>query len=81
MRVKGDATSFEDGWFEQDQVLAWVSHVERLGRPARWGLGWERWAIATLSRMRLLPPLGRAVRALRGLVRQFVGSRAPSDGT
>jgi signal peptidase I len=81
LRVKGDATSFEDGWFEQDQVLARVAKVERLGRPVRWGLGRERWAIAALSRARLLPPLGRAVRALRGLVRRFGGSRDPLDGS
>ena len=58
VRIQGDSgLGYEDGLIPQANLLGRVTRIERSGQPVRLGLGPERYAIAWLSRARLLTPL------------------------
>lgn len=52
--IKGDNSSMIDGYFTQENILGYVSVIERNSKNFYPGLGREREVIAVLSRMRLL---------------------------
>jgi len=62
--IKGDSCFGADGLLGKDGIVGYVSSVEREGRRISFGLGWERVAIALLSRLGLLPALLRLWRLL-----------------
>lgn len=70
--TRGDATSGDDGWIDQEKVIGGVEGIERDGQPVRLGLGRGRSMIAVLSRVGLLLPL---LRPLRWLVRPSTSRR------
>jgi hypothetical protein len=56
--IQGDnGLEYEDGHIPQENLLGRVTRIERNGRSVCIGLGPERYAIAWLSRIRLLAPL------------------------
>ena len=54
--VKGDNSILPDGWIVWEQILGYVTHIDRLQRPVRFGLGVERRIIAFLSCYNFLIP-------------------------
>lgn len=53
--IKGDNIFEPDRSVRKENILGWVSRVERNNREFFWGAGLERLAIALLSRLNLLP--------------------------
>ena len=55
--MKPDNAMSADGWINQDEVIGMVQVIERVGNKIRFGLGWEKWLIAHLSRWNILMPI------------------------
>jgi len=53
--IKGDSLFYPDGFIPNENLLGFVSKVERKGRKVRLGLGKEEVLIVFLSRKRILP--------------------------
>ncbi len=65
--IHGDnLTGVSDGWVTFEYLLGCVTHVSRNGKTVSLGLGFERYAIAWLSRKHWLNPLRAFVAKLRG---------------
>jgi len=66
--VKGDGNRHTDGFVSTEEILGILSRIERNGRVAGFGLGWERRFIALLSRnswwRRLLLPAWKVIRPI-----------------
>jgi hypothetical protein len=69
--IKGDNAFETDGLIPKENILGYVSKVERGGRERAFGLGAERYAIAFLSRTRLLGSLFWSYRVLSYPFRAF----------
>lgn len=70
--LKGDNNSVPDGRIPTSAIIGRVDRVAHGGRPARFGLGVERFLIAWLSRRCLLT---RVVASLRYALKPFTGKR------
>lgn len=70
---KGDnVADYVDGWIPTQDILGRVGHVERGGRPIRWGVGPGKRVIAWLSRRNKLVPLVKTLREVKwGVIRLF----------
>jgi len=68
--IKGDNNSMPDGRIPTSIIIGRVVKVERGGRPARFGLGPERFLIAWLSNRCLLT---RLVASVRYALKPFAG--------
>jgi signal peptidase len=55
--VQGDSNPTIDGWFIRNEILGFVTNVERKSKDIRFGLGRERIIIALLSASGWLMPL------------------------
>jgi signal peptidase len=55
--VQGDSNPTIDGWFIRNEILGFVTNVERKSKDIRFGLGRERLIIALLSASGWLMPL------------------------
>lgn len=55
--LKGDRIAEADGMVPQENILGYVTRIERNNRNARLGLGIERWLIAFLSKYGFLPAI------------------------
>ncbi len=64
--ARGDAAPALDPSFGREELLGFVTHVERQGRRRRLGLGPERYTIAWLSRLGVL----RGLASLRAWLRR-----------
>lgn len=75
--IKGDNTSCLDGLVRRQDILGYVSAVERKGKRVRLGLGLERILIVFLSRTNILRILLAVWRRLLPFsLRRFILSRA-----
>ena len=72
--IKGDNSPEADGWVHQQNILGYVSSVERNNRRWNFGLGKEAFLIAFLSRHNLLLPLFRSWRCLPDALRKLLRS-------
>ncbi|MEM6454698.1 MAG: S24/S26 family peptidase [Acidobacteriota bacterium] len=77
LRVRGDNSRGADPPVPTDAVLGVVIAISRGGRPRRFGLGAERYALAAAARLGLLRPLLHAGHRLR---RRFPSASAPFSG-
>jgi hypothetical protein len=67
-QIRGDNSAESDGLISREQILGYVTKVERYGKSAILGLGFERYMIAFLSRLgiltHLLHPVWRIFRVI-----------------
>jgi signal peptidase I len=68
--IKGDNNSIPDGRIPASRIIGQVVRVEQGGRPARFGLGPEKFLIAWLSQRCLLT---RMVASVRYVLKPFAG--------
>jgi len=68
--IKGDNNSVPDGRIPASRIIGHVVRVEQGGRPARFGLGPERFLIAWLSKCCLLT---RLIASVRYALKPFAG--------
>jgi hypothetical protein len=69
--IKGDNALEPDGVISKDNILGYVTRVQRNGRNIFAGLGPERYIVALLSRRTLIFPFLLSVyKRLRGIKRQ-----------
>lgn len=52
--LKADNSSQPDGWVNINQIVGLVNKIERGGQRKNFGLGWEKWILAQLSRSNVL---------------------------
>lgn len=71
--LKGDNVPTADGYVQAENILGYVSRVERDGKKVFLGAGPERFVIALLSSRGWLPPLLRALRPAVTLYRSMKG--------
>jgi len=55
--MKPDNSANVDGWVNQQEIIGIVHSVERGESLIQFGLGWEKWWIAHLSRWNILMPI------------------------
>jgi len=55
--MKPDNSANVDGWVNQQEIIGIVHSVERGESLIQFGLGWEKWLIAHLSRWNILMPI------------------------
>ena len=59
--MKPDNGMNADGWINHEEVIGMVHSVERGESLIKFGLGWEKWLIAHLSRWNALMPIIRVL--------------------
>ena len=69
--LRGDNNPVDDGRVPFASIIGTVTHVERKGRPVRFGIGPEGVLIASLSRRGWLCGCLNAVRSVYSVVRRF----------
>ena len=67
--MKPDNGLRTDGWIKHKEVIGMVRSVERGGTMIKFGLGWEKWLIAHLSRRNMLTP---TIRTLWRFIPKFI---------
>jgi len=72
---KGDNVFAIDGVIPRENILGYVSRVERKGKIINWGLGWPRRLIVFLSRARILPLFSRLARLMPLAIKKFLNEK------
>lgn len=73
--IKGDNIFAIDGAVPRENILGYVSIIERKGKKVILGLGWERRLIVFLSRIRLISLIARIGKFIPVSIRRFLNEK------